>query len=108
MLNLPKPTEYVISRVFIESSVLEQGVAIHPGMDAERVGIVKSQAKPEEVYSLKVMSGGENASQVAEMVNGVYGTDNEIANYVQCWFHRFLSGIFEVKVALTHHESKCR
>ncbi|GFT77611.1 histone-lysine N-methyltransferase SETMAR, partial [Trichonephila clavipes] len=41
-----------------------------------------------------------NASQVAEIVNGVYGTDNVTANYVQFWFRRFSSGIFDVKDAL--------
>ncbi|GFX30461.1 histone-lysine N-methyltransferase SETMAR [Trichonephila clavipes] len=42
---------------------------------------------------------GENASQAAEIVNGVYGPDTVTANYVQCWFRRFRSGIFDVKVA---------
>ncbi|GFU53802.1 histone-lysine N-methyltransferase SETMAR [Trichonephila clavipes] len=42
---------------------------------------------------------GENASQVAEIVNGVFGTDAVTANYVQFWFRRFRSGIFDVKDA---------
>ncbi|GFU65799.1 histone-lysine N-methyltransferase SETMAR [Trichonephila clavipes] len=42
---------------------------------------------------------GENASQVAEIVNGVYGADTVTANYVQFWFRRFRSGIFDVKDA---------
>ncbi|GFU20709.1 histone-lysine N-methyltransferase SETMAR [Trichonephila clavipes] len=42
---------------------------------------------------------GENASQVAKSVNGVYGADTVIANYVQFWFRRFRSGIFDVKDA---------
>ncbi|GFW14164.1 histone-lysine N-methyltransferase SETMAR [Trichonephila clavipes] len=42
---------------------------------------------------------GENASQVAEIANGVYGLNTVTANYVQFWFHRFLSGIFNVKNA---------
>ncbi|GFW54312.1 histone-lysine N-methyltransferase SETMAR [Trichonephila clavipes] len=42
---------------------------------------------------------GENASQVAEIVNGVYGADTVKANYVQFWFRRFGSGIFYVKDA---------
>ncbi|GFV15574.1 hypothetical protein TNCV_4836001 [Trichonephila clavipes] len=41
---------------------------------------------------------GENASQVAETKNGVYGADTVTANYVQFWFRRFRSGIFDVKV----------
>ncbi|GFT67451.1 uncharacterized protein TNCV_2360641 [Trichonephila clavipes] len=54
---LPVPTDDVISRVFIESSVLEQVVAIHSGMAAEWAGLVSSYAKPMEVSSQKVMSG---------------------------------------------------
>ncbi|GFU24504.1 histone-lysine N-methyltransferase SETMAR [Trichonephila clavipes] len=41
----------------------------------------------------------ENASQVAEIVNGVYGADTITANYVQFCFRRFRSGIFNVKDA---------
>ncbi|GFT03709.1 histone-lysine N-methyltransferase SETMAR [Trichonephila clavipes] len=44
---------------------------------------------------------GENASQVAEIVNGVYGAVTVTANYVQFWFHRFRTGIFDVKDAPT-------
>ncbi|GFQ99215.1 histone-lysine N-methyltransferase SETMAR [Trichonephila clavata] len=40
---------------------------------------------------------GENASQVAEIVNGVYGADTVTANYAQFWFCRSSSGIFDVK-----------
>ncbi|GFX90817.1 hypothetical protein TNCV_3166481 [Trichonephila clavipes] len=42
---------------------------------------------------------GENASQVAEIVNGLYSADTVTANYVQFWFRRFRSGIFDVKVS---------
>ncbi|GFU20738.1 histone-lysine N-methyltransferase SETMAR [Trichonephila clavipes] len=42
---------------------------------------------------------GKSASQATEIVNGVYGADTVTANYVQLWFHRFRSGIFDVKVA---------
>ncbi|GFU37930.1 histone-lysine N-methyltransferase SETMAR [Trichonephila clavipes] len=42
----------------------------------------------------------ENESQVAEIANGVYGTNTTIANYVQFWFHRLGLGIFAVKDAL--------
>ncbi|GFW01182.1 histone-lysine N-methyltransferase SETMAR [Trichonephila clavipes] len=42
---------------------------------------------------------GENASQVAETATGVYGADTVTANYVQFWFRRFRSGIFDVKDA---------
>ncbi|GFV37020.1 histone-lysine N-methyltransferase SETMAR [Trichonephila clavipes] len=42
---------------------------------------------------------GENASQAAEIVNGVYGVDTVPASYVQFWFRRFRPGIFYVKDA---------
>ncbi|GFV63903.1 putative transposable element [Trichonephila clavipes] len=45
------------------------------------------------------LSECENASQVAEIANGVYGTDTVTANYVQFWFRRFHSAIFDVKNA---------
>ncbi|GFX93504.1 histone-lysine N-methyltransferase SETMAR [Trichonephila clavipes] len=41
----------------------------------------------------------ENASQVAEIAKGVYGTDTVTANYVQFRFRQFRSGIFDVKNA---------
>ncbi|GFV64206.1 histone-lysine N-methyltransferase SETMAR [Trichonephila clavipes] len=42
---------------------------------------------------------GENACQAAEIVKGVYGADTVTTNYVQFWFRRFRSGIFDVKDA---------
>ncbi|GFS70677.1 histone-lysine N-methyltransferase SETMAR [Trichonephila clavipes] len=42
---------------------------------------------------------GENGSQASEIVNGVYDYDTGKANYVQFWFCRFCSGIFDVKDA---------
>ncbi|GFU80070.1 histone-lysine N-methyltransferase SETMAR [Trichonephila clavipes] len=51
-------------------------------------------------YILQFFSDkGENASQVAEIVNGVYGADTVTANYVQFWFSRFRSDTFDVKDA---------
>ncbi|GFU03166.1 low-density lipoprotein receptor-related protein 3 [Trichonephila clavipes] len=55
--NFPVPTDDVIIRIFIESSTLEQVVAIHSSMAAELAGLVSNHAKPVEVYSQKVMSG---------------------------------------------------
>ncbi|GFX79362.1 histone-lysine N-methyltransferase SETMAR [Trichonephila clavipes] len=43
---------------------------------------------------------GKNASQADEIVNGVCGADTLTASYVQFWFRRFRSGIFDVKDAL--------
>ena len=40
---------------------------------------------------------GENASQAAESLNSVYGTETVTANHVQFWFRRFRCGNFEVK-----------
>ncbi|GFX39185.1 histone-lysine N-methyltransferase SETMAR [Trichonephila clavipes] len=45
------------------------------------------------------MTSGENASQAAEIVNGVYSTDTVTANYLQFWFRRFQSVIFDDKDA---------
>ncbi|GFT25709.1 histone-lysine N-methyltransferase SETMAR [Trichonephila clavipes] len=59
-----------------------------------------------EVYKEKIryilqffFDKGENANQVAEIVNGVYGIETVTAHCVQFWFHRFHSGIFDVKDA---------
>ncbi|GFX62659.1 histone-lysine N-methyltransferase SETMAR [Trichonephila clavipes] len=41
----------------------------------------------------------EKASQAAEIVKGVHGADTVTANYLQFSFHRFRSGIFDVKFA---------
>ncbi|GFX63851.1 histone-lysine N-methyltransferase SETMAR [Trichonephila clavipes] len=46
-----------------------------------------------------IFDKGENASQVAEILNGVYDADTLTANYLQFWFRRFHSGIFDVKDA---------
>ncbi|GFV10077.1 hypothetical protein TNCV_3660291 [Trichonephila clavipes] len=48
-LSLPVPTDDVVIQEFVESSSMEQVVAIHSGMAVERVGFVSSQATPEEV-----------------------------------------------------------
>ncbi|GFT70769.1 transposable element Tcb2 transposase [Trichonephila clavipes] len=42
----------------------------------------------------------KNTSQVAEIANDIYGANTVTANYVQFWFRRFRSGIFDVKDAL--------
>ncbi|GFW72538.1 histone-lysine N-methyltransferase SETMAR [Trichonephila clavipes] len=51
-----------------------------------------------EIFHAASLSG-ENVSQVAEILNGVYGADTVTANYMQFWFRRFRSGIFDVKGA---------
>ncbi|GFX72469.1 hypothetical protein TNCV_4060661 [Trichonephila clavipes] len=59
ILNLEVvPTYNIVILVFIQSSALEQMAAIHSGMAAEFAGLVSNQAKPLQVYSQKVMSGG--------------------------------------------------
>ncbi|GFX17395.1 histone-lysine N-methyltransferase SETMAR [Trichonephila clavipes] len=51
---------------------------------------------------------GKNASQTAEIVNGVYGADTETANYVQFWFRRFHSSIFDVKAPVIENADKIK
>ncbi|GFS62097.1 hypothetical protein TNCV_476551 [Trichonephila clavipes] len=51
------PTDDVFSRLFIESSTLEQVLAIRSGMAIDWAGFVSSHARPVEVYFQKVMSG---------------------------------------------------
>ncbi|GFU94713.1 uncharacterized protein TNCV_3386021 [Trichonephila clavipes] len=55
--NLPVLTESIVSRVFIDSSALEQVVTIHHGMAAEWAGLVSCKVKPVDIYFQKVMSG---------------------------------------------------
>ncbi|GFX50407.1 histone-lysine N-methyltransferase SETMAR [Trichonephila clavipes] len=42
---------------------------------------------------------GENASQAAEIANGVYGADTITSNCMQFWFRPFRLGIFDVNDA---------
>ncbi|GFV86987.1 histone-lysine N-methyltransferase SETMAR [Trichonephila clavipes] len=63
-----------------------------------------SREVPIRQFQIYARCEGEKASQVAEIVNGVYGADTVTANYVQFWFHRFRSGIFDVKDA--HHTGR--
>ncbi|GFX19270.1 histone-lysine N-methyltransferase SETMAR [Trichonephila clavipes] len=62
--------------------------------------VLKVEVKEKIRYILQFFfDKGENASQVAEIVNGIYGSHTVTANYVQIWFRRFRSGIFDVKDA---------
>ncbi|KAL9876423.1 histone-lysine N-methyltransferase SETMAR-like isoform 1-T3 [Glossina fuscipes fuscipes] len=63
--------------------------------------VLKMEVNKEKIrYILQFFfDKGENASQAAKIVNGVYGSDTVTANYVQFWFRRFRSGIFDVKDA---------
>ncbi|GFX65490.1 hypothetical protein TNCV_4735381 [Trichonephila clavipes] len=54
---LPVPIDDAYSRVFIESIVLEQVVAMHSGMAADWAGLVSSHAKPVEVPRDRTHSG---------------------------------------------------
>ncbi|GFW69459.1 hypothetical protein TNCV_488081 [Trichonephila clavipes] len=56
-------------------------------------------------FQIYARGQGENASQAAEILNDVYDADTVTANCVQFWFHRFRSGIVDVKVA-PHPSSK--
>ncbi|GFT08784.1 histone-lysine N-methyltransferase SETMAR [Trichonephila clavipes] len=52
-----------------------------------------------EQFQIYAHCQGENASQAAEIVNGVYGANTVTANYVHFGFRRFHSSIFDVKDA---------
>ncbi|GFW13840.1 histone-lysine N-methyltransferase SETMAR [Trichonephila clavipes] len=58
-----------------------------------------SQQRENSVLFTVFIDKSENANQVAKIANGVYGADTVTANYVQFWFRRFRSGIFDVKDA---------
>ncbi|GFX30520.1 pro-neuregulin-2, membrane-bound isoform [Trichonephila clavipes] len=59
--------------------------------------VLKVEVNKEKIQFL--FDKSENASQVAEIANGVYGADIVTANYVQFWSRRFRSGILNVKDA---------
>ncbi|GFW41840.1 histone-lysine N-methyltransferase SETMAR [Trichonephila clavipes] len=81
----------------------EEGLVTFDTVDGSRVKRSRKQGNIYNPVHHKVSHGGlhrsENASQGAEIVNGVYGTDTVTANYVQFWFRRFRSGIFDFKDA---------
>ncbi|GFX96676.1 transposable element Tc3 transposase [Trichonephila clavipes] len=58
-----------------------------------------SQQRENTVLFTVFFDKGENASQVAEIANDIYGANTVTANYLQFWFRRFRSGIFDVKDA---------
>ncbi|GFW38033.1 histone-lysine N-methyltransferase SETMAR [Trichonephila clavipes] len=63
--------------------------------------VLKREVNKEKIWSfLQIFfHNGENVSQRAEIANGVCGADTVTTNYVQFWFRRFRSGIFEFKDA---------
>ncbi|GFT05779.1 uncharacterized protein TNCV_3925701 [Trichonephila clavipes] len=88
-LNLPLPSGDIVSRVFIESSALEQVVAIHSAMAAEWAGPIRSQAKSMEVYSPKVMS---RDSTKAGNSFGTLQVPRDLTHSIQSfpWFSKLL------------------
>ncbi|GFW01883.1 histone-lysine N-methyltransferase SETMAR [Trichonephila clavipes] len=50
-------------------------------------------------YQIYARCQGENASQMAEIVNGVYDVNTVTANYVQFWFDDFVQAFSYVKDA---------
>ncbi|GFY23543.1 putative DD34D transposase [Trichonephila clavipes] len=55
-------------------------------------------------FFLNVFFGkGEKASQVAEIVNNVYGANTVTTSYVQSWFHRFSLEVVEVDRLVSNH-----
>ncbi|GFU19515.1 histone-lysine N-methyltransferase SETMAR [Trichonephila clavipes] len=82
------------------------GVAVLGGVQATRLVVVgndfcevTSEKSKLNGNTLATVLTGENASQVAEIANVVYGVDIVTGNYVQFGFRRFRSGIFDVKGA---------
>ncbi|GFV91087.1 histone-lysine N-methyltransferase SETMAR [Trichonephila clavipes] len=57
-----------------------------------------SQQSEHSIHLQFFFDKAENASQVAEIVNNVYGTNTVTASYVQFCFRQFRSGILDVKV----------
>ncbi|GFU01368.1 histone-lysine N-methyltransferase SETMAR [Trichonephila clavipes] len=58
-----------------------------------------SQQRENSVLFTVFFNKGENASQVVEIAKGIYGLDTVTADYMQFWFRRLHSGIFDVKDA---------
>ncbi|GFV21193.1 histone-lysine N-methyltransferase SETMAR [Trichonephila clavipes] len=95
----------ICNKVFSRSDNLKIHLRIHT-VENNHVREVSNKAfsqsgnlKKTFTYPYSGKALGENASQAAEIVKGLYGADIVIANYVQFWFHRFRSGIFHVKEA---------
>ncbi|GFV64225.1 histone-lysine N-methyltransferase SETMAR [Trichonephila clavipes] len=79
---------------------------VHGNLECLRKHIVSYRVLKMEVNEKKIryilqffFEKGKTASQANEIVHSVYGVDTETANYVQFRFHRFRSGIFDVKDA---------
>ncbi|GFY11523.1 hypothetical protein TNCV_3183611 [Trichonephila clavipes] len=66
------------------------------------------EVNKEEMLHISQFDKGKNASQVAKIVNSVYGADTVTANYVQFWFCHFHSGIFDVQDALRTDEASSK
>ncbi|GFX02684.1 histone-lysine N-methyltransferase SETMAR-like [Trichonephila clavipes] len=69
------------------------------GLTVVSYRVLKMEANKEKIrYILQFFfDKGENSSQASEIMNGVYGANTVTANYVQFWFRRFRSGIFDAK-----------
>ncbi|GFV39026.1 jerky-like protein [Trichonephila clavipes] len=57
------------------------------------------EVNKEKIRYILQFDKGQNAIQATEIVNGVYSADTVTANYLQFWFRRFRSVIFDVKDA---------
>ncbi|GFU90162.1 histone-lysine N-methyltransferase SETMAR [Trichonephila clavipes] len=74
-------------------------ICIRPPHSGDSLPLDLKSYQQENAWKLRLDNHGENASQVAEIVNGVYGADTVAADYVQFWFHRCRSGVSNVKDA---------
>ncbi|GFX96134.1 histone-lysine N-methyltransferase SETMAR [Trichonephila clavipes] len=96
----PSLEESVLNAVADRSESSTRGVTHHVSGSYELQGVKNGSQQRENVVILQFFfDKAENANQVAEIVNGVYGADTVTAIYVQFWFRRFRSGIFDVKDA---------
>ncbi|GFX95943.1 hypothetical protein TNCV_2085231 [Trichonephila clavipes] len=68
--------------------------------------MLKMEANNDKIRYILQINKGENASQMTEIVNGVYGPDILIANYVQFWLRWFRSGQTLVKSIKSQKWSK--
>ncbi|GFW51817.1 hypothetical protein TNCV_1187491 [Trichonephila clavipes] len=71
------------------------GLTVNPQRDGYfsvvSYNVLKREVNKEKIrfFLQFLFDEGENASQMAEITNGVYGADTVTANYVQFLFRRF-------------------
>ncbi|GFS92960.1 retrovirus-related Pol polyprotein from transposon TNT 1-94 [Trichonephila clavipes] len=106
------PFSYITSFIFERDSAAFSVVMICHIFVVVSYRVLKMEVNKEKIWFFLqfFFDKGENASKAAEIVNGVYVANTVTANYVQFWFRRFGSGIFDVKDAprMQARRRKCR